>query len=141
MTELTLEVERIIAAPQETLFKAWLDPDMLRRFMLPGQNMTVPRASADPTVGGRFEIIMQAGDQEMPHAGTYREITPHERIVFTWESAHSTETDSEVTLEFIPQGDSTKVRLSHVRFANEEMRNNHQGGWTAILAALDSAVG
>ena len=44
MTELTMQVERSIAAPREAVFRAWLDPEMLRRFMLPGQDMTVPRA-------------------------------------------------------------------------------------------------
>ncbi|MGY3437697.1 MULTISPECIES: SRPBCC family protein [unclassified Marinovum] len=140
MTDLTLEVERTIAASQEALFNAWLDPDMLRQFMRPGESVTVARAATEPKVGGRFEIIMMAGENAMPHTGTYREITPNERIVFTWESAHSTEENSEVTLDFIPEGDATKVRLTHVRFANEDMRNNHKGGWTAILASLDTAL-
>ena len=45
MTDLTLTVERTIQAPQQDLFRAWLDPEMLRRFMTPGPGMTVPRAS------------------------------------------------------------------------------------------------
>lgn len=140
MTDLTLQIERIIAAPREALFKAWLDPEMLKRFMLPGENMSVPRASADAREGGRFEIIMKAGDEEMPHRGTYREISPHERIVFTWESAASTEPDSEVTLDFAPEGKGTRITLTHVRFPSEESRNNHQKGWGGILAALDKAL-
>ncbi|AKO95742.1 MAG: SRPBCC domain-containing protein [Marinovum algicola] len=140
MTELTMQVERSIAAPREAVFRAWLDPEMLRRFMLPGQDMTVPRADVDAREGGRFEIVMRAGDKDMPHAGTYREISPHERIVFTWESPYSTETDSEVTLEFAPEGDGTRVTLTHVRFPDAEMRDNHKAGWSAILAALDTAL-
>lgn len=141
MTDLTLQIERTIAAPREALFKAWLDPEMLKRFMLPGgPDMSVPRASTDPREGGRFEIIMLAGGQELPHCGTYREITPHERIVFTWESHHSTEKDSEVTLDFMPEGDGTRVTLTHVRFPSEESRDNHQKGWGGILAALDGVM-
>ena len=140
MTELTMQVERSIAAPREAVFRAWLDPEMLRRFMLPGQDMTVPRADVDAREGGRFEIVMRAGDKDMPHAGTYREISPHERIVFTWESPYSTETDSEVTLEFAPEGDGTRVTLTHVRFPDAEMRDNHKAGWSAIPAALDTAL-
>lgn len=140
MTDLTLEVERTIAASQEALFRAWLDPEMLRQFMRPGESVTVARAETDPRVGGRFEIIMLAGENEMPHTGTYRDISPNDRIVFTWESAHSTAENSEVTVEFIPEGEATKVRLTHVRFANDEMRANHEGGWTGILASLDAAL-
>jgi len=27
-----------------------------------------------------------------------------------------------------------------VKFADEETRNNHEGGWTGILASLDGAM-
>ncbi len=138
-TELELTVERTIAAPPEAVFDAWLDPEMLARFMKPGPDMSVPKAETDPREGGRFEIVMRAGDQDMPHTGTYRKISPHSRLVFTWESPFSTE-DSTVTLDFTPQGGGTHVRLHHIRFLSEEARDNHQGGWTAILAVLDTAL-
>lgn len=136
MTDLNLTVERTINAPQADVFQAWLDPEMLKKFMTPGEGMTVPKASNDPKVGGRFEIVMQAGENEIPHAGTYREITPNDRIVFTWESPYSVD-DSTVTLEFKAVEKGTHVTLTHVRFTDEETRDNHKGGWTGILAALD----
>lgn len=140
MTELSLTTSRIIEAPQQDVFNAWLDPDTLRRFMMPGPGMTVPTASTDPRPGGRFEIVMQAGDDTIPHAGTYKEIDPHDRIVFTWESPYSVD-DSTVTLTFAPAEGGTEVTLTNVRFANEETRDNHLGGWTGILDALGAALG
>ncbi len=139
MTDLTLTVERTIKAAQEDVFKAWLDPAMLRKFMMPAPGMSVPNASNDPKVGGRFDLVMQAGEDQIPHAGTYKEITPHERIVFTWESPFSVD-GSTVTLTFAPKDDGTHVTLTHVRFADEQARDNHQGGWVGILAALDSSL-
>ncbi len=139
MTDLTLTVERTIKAAQADVFNAWLDPDMLRKFMMPAAEMSVPKASNDPTEGGRFEIVMSANGNEMPHAGTYREIKPHERLVFTWESPYSVE-DSTVTLTFSPVDSGTHVTLTHVRFADEETRDNHKGGWTGILATLETAI-
>lgn len=135
MTDLTLTVERTINASQQDVFNAWLNPDMLRKFMMPAPGMSVPAASNDPKVGGRFELVMQAGDDQIPHAGTYKEIDPHERIVFTWESPFSVD-DSMVTLTFAPKDGGTHVTLIHVRFADEQARDNHQGGWTGILEAL-----
>ena len=139
MTELSLTVERTINAPQEKVFSAWLDPEMLKRFMLPGESVTVPTASTDPREGGRFEILMISGGDEIPHAGTYKTIDPHNRIVFTWESPYSTD-DSVVTLDFVPDGEGTHLTLNHVRFPSEESRNNHEGGWTAILRVLDATL-
>lgn len=140
MTDLSLTTHRTIAAPQEAVFNAWLDPEMLRKFMRPGPGMTTPKAENDPRKGGRFDLVMKAGDDEIPHAGTYKEIDPHSRIVFTWESPFSAD-DSTVTLDFAPDGTGTKVTLTHVRFVSEESRDNHMGGWTAILAALDETLG
>lgn len=137
MTELTLTVERTINASQKDVFNAWLNPDMLRKFMMPAPGMSVPVASNDPKVGGRFDLVMQAGDDQIPHAGTYKEIDPHDRIVFTWESPFSVD-DSTVTLTFAPKDGGTHVTLTHVRFADEQARDNHQGGWTGILEALST---
>ncbi len=139
MTDLTLTVERTINAAQEDLFNAWLNPEMLRKFMTPGPGMTVPKAATDPKAGGRFDIVMQADGNEIPHSGTYKEISPHERIVFTWESPYSVD-DSTVTLTFAPTEGGTLITLTHVRFADETTRDNHQDGWTGILAALDGAL-
>lgn len=139
MTDLNLTVERTIRATQADVFNAWLDPEMLRKFMMPAAGMSVPKASNDPKEGGRFEIVMRAGENEIPHAGTYREISPHDRIVFTWESPYSVD-DSTVTLTFAPAGQGTRVTLTHVRFSDAETRDNHKGGWDGILETLDAAL-
>ena len=139
-TELELTCTRHIAAPREKLFDAWLDPDMLARFMTPGENMSVPEATADARVGGRFRIVMRAGDNDMPHEGTYKVIDRPNRLAFTWESPFSTREDSTVTIDFAEADGGTDVTLHHVRFENEEMRNNHKGGWTEILAALEAVA-
>ncbi len=139
MAELSLTTSRTINASPETLFNAWLDPKMLQQFMRPGPDMTVPRASTDPKTGGRFDIVMQAGDNEIPHAGTYKEIDPHRRLVFTWESPFSAD-DSTVTLDFAPGDGGTEVTLTHTRFPSEESRDNHAGGWAKILELLESEL-
>ncbi|MCV0424702.1 MAG: SRPBCC domain-containing protein, partial [Roseibium sp.] len=127
------------SAPVERVFEAWLDPDTLARFMTPGPGMTVPKATTDPKVGGTFEIIMQAGDQQIPHKGIYREISRHSRLVFTWESPFS-EPDSVVTLDFVDAAGETELTLTHVKFPSQESRDNHEGGWNRIVECLDPVV-
>ena len=138
--DLTLTVTRTINAPPETAFDAWLNPEMLMRFMCPGPGMTTPKATTDPQVGGRFDLIMKNGDDEMPHGGVYREIDRPNRLVFSWESPFNAE-GSTVTLNFKPSSDGTHLTLTHIRFVDEQSRDNHQGGWTAILAKLDEVLG
>lgn len=139
MSQLELTVTRRIAAPAKRIFDAWLDPKMLARFMTPGEGMTVPHAATDPKVGGKFRIVMQRGDQEIPHEGVYKEIDPYGRLAFTWKSPFSNG-DSTVTLTLGEVAGGTDVTLHHVRFASEESRDNHMKGWGAILAALETAL-
>jgi len=138
--ELNLEVSRVINAPKESLFDAWLDPKMLAKFMMPAPDMSVPDVKTDARVGGRFLIVMHSGGKDMPHEGTYKTIERPNTLAFTWESPMSPIDGSLVTLNFDDVDGGTKVTLNHVRFPNEESRNNHEGGWTRILEALAGAV-
>ena len=135
-TELRVSCDRFIAASPEKLFDAWLDPEILARFIRPGEDMSVPKATTDPKVGGRFLIVMRVGDQDLPHAGTYQTIDRPNRLAFTWESPMSPVDDSTVTIDFEAAEGGTNVRLNHVRFPSEESRDNHEKGWARILATL-----
>jgi len=141
MTDLTLTVTKTIPAPVEKVFDAWLDPKMLAKFMMPGAAMHVPKAESDGREGGRFTVVMATPEQEIPHAGTYLEVSPHSRIRFTWESPYSVD-GSTVTLDFRPAGDdATEVALTHVKFAGEDARDSHKDGWTDILDKLAEVFG
>lgn len=134
--ELRVEVNKIIAAPIERVFDAWLDPAMLTRFILPMPGMPNPEVENDPREGGRFNIVMQVGENKILHSGTYLTIERPHRLVFSWESPRSTD-GSEVRLLFTAIGESeTRVTLTHLRFIDEEARADHEGGWSRILDTL-----
>lgn len=140
MNELELKVSKIIAAPIEKVFNAWLDPKTLAKFMQPMDGMSDAIVTTDAKEGGRFTIVMLAGDNKMPHEGKYVEIDRLNRLVFTWETDCSAD-GSTVTLDFTETDDKhTKIELRHVKFIDEETRDNHIGGWTGILDALDTVV-
>jgi uncharacterized protein YndB with AHSA1/START domain len=140
MTDLTVNIEKTINAPIGKVFDAWLDPAMLTRFILPDPAMPQPEVENDPREGGRFTIVMQAGDDKLPHSGSYLVVDRPRRLKFSWESAYSTD-DSSVTLDFTAIDDNTtRVKLTHVRFLHEEARSDHEGGWGNILDKLDEVV-
>ena len=136
--DLTLTVERVIDAPAEKLFDAWLDPETMKRFICPFDT-TVPSAFSDAHEGGRFEVMMRVNGKDLPHTGTYKEIDRPNRLVFTWES-HASRDDSEVTLTFTPGTGGTHVKLTQVRFVGEDQREGHRKGWTSILEKLATAA-
>ncbi len=137
MNDLICKLSRVINAPIDKVFDAWLDPQLLSRFMLPMPGMPQPKTEVDGREGGRFTIYMDIGEKIIPHSGTYLELDRPNRLIFSWESPFSTD-GSTVTLEFTVQDKvKTRLELTHVRFIDEETRDNHEIGWSNILAALD----
>jgi uncharacterized protein YndB with AHSA1/START domain len=136
-TDLSLTISRRISAPPARVYEAWLDPQKLIRFMSNCEGMSLAAAETDPRVGGRFLLVMKTENgKAIPHTGTYLDLRPHSRIVFTWESEYSTVEGSTVTLDLAPDGDATLLKLTHVRFASEASRDGHTGGWSTILDGL-----
>lgn len=138
--DLTLTVDRLIPAPPERVFNAWLDPKMLVRFMHGGTDVTCKSAETDPRVGGRYRIVMTSEGRDIPHTGIYSDITPHRRLAFSWESPYAG-TGSTVAIDFAAEGKGTRVTLTQVKFPSPDSRDGHHKGWTAILAALAEAMG
>ncbi len=137
MTDLTCNLSKVINAPIEKVFDAWLDPEYLSRFMLPMPGMPNPKIEVDGRKGGRFTIYMDVGEEIVPHSGTYLELDRPNRLVFSWESPFSTD-GSNVTLIFTAiESGSTRIELTHLRFVDEESRSNHEAGWGNIIGVLD----
>jgi uncharacterized protein YndB with AHSA1/START domain len=140
MTDLTVNISKTINAPIEKVFDAWLDPAMLRQFILPAPGMPQPDVENDAREGGHFTIVMYVGDDKIPHSGSYLTVDRPKRLVFSWESPYSTD-DSRVTLDFsVVDEANTQVELTHVKFLHEEARSDHEGGWGNILDKLDEVI-
>ena len=141
MTDLIVNISKTIQAPIEAVFDAWLNPDMLSQFILPMKGMPQPQTENEPHEGGEFTIIMQVGDEKIPHTGTYLTINrPHE-LVFSWESPFSID-GSTVSLRFLALDENqTTLELTHRKFIDEQTRSNHEGGWGNILDTLNDVVG
>lgn len=135
LDDLTLTISRHIAAPPGRVYAAWLTPESLAAFMNNCQGMGLARATSDPQIGGRFEIVMAVDGREVPHAGTYLELIPGEKLRFTWVSAFSIE-GSEVTITLVPEGEGTGLTLSQRRFSGVSARDGHVKGWNVILDGL-----
>lgn len=141
MSDLELTVNRTIAAPRQKVFNAWLSPQTLAKFMRTASGSDGPsRVSADAVKGGRFSIVMIAGEKEIPHTGTYLEIDPYSRLSFTWQSPHSLD-DSVVTIDLAEvDPHTTGITLHQVKFRSEDARTGHIGGWTEILKNLEDIM-
>jgi len=141
MTDLKVNIEKIINAPIEKVFDAWLNPKMLSKFMRGMPDMPETDVEIDARQGGHFTFIMHAGDEKIPHTGEYLEISRPVKLVFTWESQYSVVDNSTVTLNFTKIDDNkTNISLTHVKFIDEESRSGHEGGWGCVLDKLNEVM-
>jgi uncharacterized protein YndB with AHSA1/START domain len=135
----TLVVRKIIPAPREDVFAAWLDPESIRHWMCPGQILEA-EAEIDPRVGGAFSITMKDGTHAFEHTGEYRVIQPPSKLVFTWISKSTDLQPTLVTVEFLERGGQCELVLTHERLPGPEARKLHAGGWTQIVDKLAGRV-
>ncbi len=133
-----LTLHRVIDAPVEAVYAAWTEPEMLRRWLAPG-NASVVRAIADVTVGGAFLVEMRGADgRRWLTRGVYREVVPCRRLVHTWRW-EGCDVESLVTVEFEPgTPGTTRLTLTHSRFAQVEARDEHEQGWAGCIAKLET---
>lgn len=142
---MTLRLTRTVAAPREAVFRAWTDPEALRRWWVPFEGMSVPAAEVDLRPGGRYRLTMRnAKGEEFHLTGVYREVRPPERLVYTWRW-EGTERDDEgetlVTVEFVAAGRSTELHLTHAQFPDADTRDRHDAGWCGVLDRLVRTMG
>jgi uncharacterized protein YndB with AHSA1/START domain len=141
---LRLRLERRFAAPPALVFAAWTEPRHLRRWSAP-HGFAIPEAGGELKVGGGWHATMRSGDgEEHRLVGTYREIVPPERLVFThaWLDADGyagPETLVTVTFEAVDGG--TLMRFEQSGFASEWARDGHGGGWSECFERLDAYLG
>ncbi len=138
-----LTIARVIRAPRQKVFDAFIKPDLVRQWMGP-RGFKVTTLEMEPRAGGLYRLTMQhrMGDTATVY-GTYKEITPPERIVFTWkwEADHGAELpETLVTVTFTErkgaEGAETEVQLLHSGFPAAEARDSHDAGWQGCLNKL-----
>jgi uncharacterized protein YndB with AHSA1/START domain len=137
----TVEVRRTIAASPQRVFEAWTRPEELKRWAAPGP-METSLAEVDLRVGGSYRLHMHGPDgSEFRVRGTYREIDPPRRLVYTWSTELSADVvDSVVTVEFLDRSGSTEVVLRHDKLITEQSRARHTEGWIGCIAKLEDVL-
>ena len=145
-----LVLTRTFDAPRELVWKAWTDPEQVRRWWGP-KEFTAPFAEIDLRVGGRYLNCMRSPDgKDFWSTGVYREIVPMERIVCTDSFADEkgnvvpathygmgadVPMELLVTVTFEDLGGRTRLTLRHASFPPEHAKDAEQG-WSTSLDKL-----
>ena len=84
-TSARLFISRVIAAPPDAIFRAWTQPEQMRRWMFLSPTNRIEMVVADLRVGGHFSIVVRNGDDVIDHYGEYQQLEWPHRLVFTLE--------------------------------------------------------
>lgn len=99
-SEREVVVTRTVDAPARLVFEAWTKPELFRRWWVPKSfGLTLLSCEMDVRVGGRYRLVFPHGDSTMEFFGTYLEVTPHSRLVWTNEEGDNGQTVTTVTFD------------------------------------------
>ena len=138
----TLRLSHRFAAPREAVFRAWTSAEKLAQWFGPAQARAL-NVEVDLRVNGRYSLELRHEDGSLyPLSGTYLEILPPERLVFTWTwgAGELAGIETLVTMEFAAVGGATELTLTHEGLPSETAREKHGEGWTGSFASLDRVL-
>ncbi|HEY1416237.1 MAG TPA: SRPBCC domain-containing protein, partial [Caulobacteraceae bacterium] len=129
---------RYAAAP-ETVFDAFLDVAIARRFLFATASGEMIVAEIDPRVSGSFTFTERRPDMgDVRHVGEYVEIDRPKRLAFTFGVPQFDPRMTMVTLDLKPDGEGCLLTLTNEGVPAEWAERNHEG-WSKILAGLQPA--
>jgi uncharacterized protein YndB with AHSA1/START domain len=133
----TLIVRRIIQATPERLFKAWTEPEQLKKWWGP-RSVTCVDAEVDLRVGGLYRIANQFSDGKVLWiSGEFQLIEPPRKLVYTWRIEPAQQPAELVTVSFEPRASgATEVIIIHEHIPNKAARDRHEQGWFGCLDGL-----
>lgn len=136
----SLRLVRTFPASRSRVFKAWTEPEELRKWWKLGEGWKLTAAEVNLKVGGDYRISLESTQGEPAHTviGTFQEVKVPEKLVYTWtvEDPRLREEESRVTVEFHERGTSTEVVVTHDRLLQRESRQNTRMGWEQVLDGL-----
>lgn len=128
-------VERVLPAPPERVYDAWLDEASLRAFMCPAPGQA-EEVLVEPWVGGRLRVVMAFPESRNEITGEFLALDRPERVSFTWRTQDGQPT-SIVTVLFAPHGQSqTHMTIIHTK-QPAELVVRYKAGWASIAERLE----
>jgi len=131
-SEREVVVTRTFDAPARLVFEAWSRPELFRKWWVPrSMGMTLRACEMDVRTGGKYRLVF-GDDPANPMAffGTYLEVVPNERIVWTNEESGDAGSITTVTLE--ERGGRTLLVMSELYPTKEALDAAGTGAQEAL---------
>jgi uncharacterized protein YndB with AHSA1/START domain len=130
MTAEAIVLERTFNAPVARVWKALTDVNQMRQWYFDLKEFK-------PEPGFEFEFVVEHEGNTYHHLCRVTDVIAEKKIAYTWRYKGEPG-DSLVTFELSPEGDKTRLKLTHTGIETfpktpAYARKNFETGWTAIV--------
>ncbi len=139
-----IHVERVFDSPRERVFAAHTDPELIPQWWGPHGTTTIVE-ELDARTGGAWRFVSENPDgSRIVFRGIFREVTPPERIVqtFEWDGMPGYVSVDSATFEDL--GEQTKVVSTTIFYAAEErdgmLESGMEKGMNETFERLDELL-
>ena len=138
-SEREIVVTRTVNGPARLVYQAWTTADLFRRWWLPkSYGLNLLSCDMDVRVGGQYRLVFTHGDTTMAFFGTYTDVTPHSRLVWTNEEGDHGETITTVT--FTEEQGKTLVVVHDLYPSAESIDIGSSGAMPETFDQLDELL-
>ncbi len=135
-----IHIERIFDAPRDAVWRAFTEPDLLSQWWGRGNKLVIEKFELER--GGHWRFVEHSEHGAHGFEGRFREVTPKERIVqtFEWDGMPTHASLETVVLQDLGDG-RTKVINTSLFLTQEDrdgmLQSGMEGGLNESYAALD----
>ena len=116
-SERELVTTRTFNGPARIVFEAWTKPELFKRWWVPkSMGMSLLSCEMDVRVGGRYRLEFSHEGSKSAFFGTYKEVTPHSRLVWTNEESE----DGAITTVTFEEKDGKTLLVMHELYPSKE---------------------
>jgi uncharacterized protein YndB with AHSA1/START domain len=123
-SEREIVIARTFHGPARIVFDAWTRPELVQRWWAPrSHGVAIVSAEADLRVGGSYRYLFRRdGGQEFAFSGTYSEVTPPTRLVYTQIFEPMREAGAVVVTVTFEERDGKTHLVAHELYPSKETR-------------------
>jgi uncharacterized protein YndB with AHSA1/START domain len=134
-----LVVTRTVAAPARLVWEAWTRAELFRQWWVPkSYGLDLVACEMDVRVGGQYRLAFLHEGSTMEFFGTYLEVTPHSRLVWTNEEGEGVTT---TTVTFSEADGQSVLVVSNLYPTKEALEaDGATGALPESLAQLDELL-
>ena len=138
-----IRIERIFAAPRERVWRAMTDPALIAQWWGRGNKLVIEKFEL--VRGGHWRFVEHADGEVHGFEGRFREVSPPERVVqtFEWDGMPGYVAINTMTLDDLGDGRTRVLTISLFHTTEERdgmLKSGMEGGLNQSYAALDTVL-